>query len=308
MNPGANSRCAIFVAAVLVLGARIGAVRAQELEPRAYSPTPTGANFLLLGGARTTGDIFFDPAVPITNASASVNTATFAYLRSLGFFGRSGSVAVAETYVWGTVSGDVLEEYRTVDRSGFGDLKLRFVTNLLGGPALTPAEFAKHKPRRMLGASLIVSTPTGQYYSDKLVNIGTNRWAFKPELGFSQPYKRWFFDAYAGTWLYTENTQFYPGASTRSQDPLWVFQTHVSYTLKPRLWIAGDGTYYTGGRTTVDGVKNADLQGNSRLGVTVSAPVGKRNSVKVAWAGGTTTRIGGSFDTFSAFWQFFWFD
>jgi hypothetical protein len=296
------------LAAILGVVAWAGPGRAQELEPRAYSPTPTGANFLLIAGGHTTGDIVFDPAIPITNASANVNSGTFAYSRSFRFFGRSASAAVAESYVWGTASGDVFEEFRSVDRSGFGDLKLRFVTNLVGGPARTPAEFATQKPTRTLGASLVVSAPTGQYYSDKLVNIGANRWAFKPELGFSQPHKRWFFDAYAGGWFYTDNTRFYPGTSVRSQEPLWVFQVHVSYTFKPRLWISGDGTYYTGGRTTVDGVTNADLQGNTRLGLTLSVPVGRRNSVKIAWAGGTTTRVGGSFDTLSAIWQFFWFD
>ncbi len=280
---------------------------AQDLEPRAYSPTPVGANFLLFTGAYTTGGVVFETGAPLTNVSADINSTSLAYAHTFALFGRSASGAIAIPYVWGTVSGDVFEQARTVDRWGIGDTRLRFVVNLIGGPARTPAEFAKHRPERTLGTSLIVIAPTGEYYSEKLINIGANRWAFKPEVGFSQPWRRWFFDVYAAVWLYTDNTDFF-GGQTKEQAPVGAFQGHVSYTFKQRLWLAVDGTFYNGGRTTVDGVEQADLQSNSRIGITGSAPVGKRNSVKVAYAAGATTRFGGSFDSISATWQFLWFD
>jgi len=284
-----------------------GFATAQELEPRVYSPSPVGGNFLLLSGTRSTGDVVVDPSILLSDVYAEMYSASLSYSRTFGLFGRSASAAVVLPYMWGTMSGDVLEQVRSIDRSGMGDTRLRMGINLIGGPALSQAEFAKRRPGRALGASVIVAAPTGQYYPDKLINIGANRWAFKPEVGFSQPHKRWSFEAYAGVWLYTDNDDFL-GGQVREQEPLGAFQGHVSYTFKPRLWLAGDATFYTGGRTTVDGTKNADLQANSRFGVTFSAPVGRRNSVKVAWATGATTRIGGSFDTFGATWQFFWFD
>jgi hypothetical protein len=284
----------------------IGEVGAQELEPRAYSPNPTGANFVLLVYGHTSGGVVFDPSVPFENVDARINTTALFYGRTFGLFGRSASAAIQLPYVWGTVVGDVFEERRSVYRSGLGDLRLRLTTNLLGGPALSPREFAKRKPATTLGASLLVTTPTGQYDPTKLINVGTNRWAFKPELGLSHPAGRFFLELYAGAWLFTENPDFF-GGSQRSQSPLFALQSHVTYSFRPRVWLAGDATFYTGGQTTVDGVQKADLQRNTRLGLTLALPVTRRSGLKVSWARGVVTRIGGDFTTLAAGYQFLWF-
>ncbi len=205
----------------LVVSLTIGATAAsaQELEPRAYAPNPTGANFVLMAYGRSTGGVVFDPSVPITNVSAHVNTTALFYGRTFGLFGRSASAAVQLPYGWGTVEGDVFEERRSIYRSGLADLRLRLTTNLLGGPALPPREFAQRRPRTTLGASVVVTAPTGQYDPAKLINLGTNRWAFKPELGLSWPKGRWFVELYAGAWLFTDNRDFF-GGSRREQQPL----------------------------------------------------------------------------------------
>jgi len=288
----------------LALGARLAS--AQELEPRAYAPNPTGANFVLLVYARSTGDVVFDPSVPITDVSARVNMGAMFYGRTFGLFGRSASAAVQLPYVWGHVEGNVFEERRDVYRSGLADLRLRLTTNLLGGPALAPAEFAKRRPGTTLGASIVVVVPTGQYDPSKLVNVGTHRWSFKPEVGLSHPAGHWFVELYGGAWIFSDNDNFF-GGSRREQQPLASFQTHVSYVFRPRLWLAGDATFYTGGRTTVDGVKKADLQRNTRLGLTLAVPVKRRSALKVSWARGIMTRIGGDFDTLAVGYQFLWF-
>jgi hypothetical protein len=289
----------------LLFGFRTAAL-AQELEPRAYAPNPTGANFVLLAYGHSSGDVVFDPSVPITNVEARVNTTALFYGRTFGLFGRSASAAVQLPYAWGTIEGDVFEERRSVYRSGLADLRLRLTANLLGGPALAPREFAQRRPRTTLGASVVAVAPTGQYDPAKLINVGTNRWAVKGELGLSHPVGHWAVELYAGAWVFTDNPDFF-GGSRREQDPLASFQTHVSYVFRPRLWLAGNANFYTGGRTRVDGVEKADLQRNSRFGLTLAVPVKRRSSLKISWARGLTTRVGGDFDTLAVGYQFLWF-
>jgi outer membrane putative beta-barrel porin/alpha-amylase len=292
------------VATLLVAGSV--AVRAQQLEPRAYAPHPVGVNIVGTPYLYQTGDVITDPSLPFKDVEAKINALAVFYDRTFSFFGRSASALVTIPWIWAKVSGEVAEEQRTVTRSGQGDMQARFSTNIFGGPALTPQEFAHRPPARTLGASLVVSMPTGQYDGAKLINIGTNRWAFKPELGFAQPVGQWTFEAYAGVWFYTANDDFF-GGHRRTQDPILSLQGHVSYTFGPGLWLAVDGTWYSGGQTSVNGTLDSDRRENSRIGATLAAPLGRGHALKVAWAKGATTRIGQNFTTYGLTYQFHWF-
>jgi hypothetical protein len=304
-NRTTNTNYALL-SVVLLAAASDG--EAQELEPRAYSASPVGLNFALLAYGRSTGEILFDPALPLTDVEAHLNAGVLGYATTFEVFNRLASAALALPYVWGDVAGNVGEiDRREVSRSGPGDARLRFAINLIGDPAMTPAEFARRTPRTTLGASLVIVGPAGEYMSEKLVNIGANRWAFKPEVGLSHPVGRWYFDVYAGIWLFTDNDAFFGGVR-REQDPLTSFQLHVSYNFRPRMWLAIDGTHYTGGRTTVNGVQNADRQRNTRLGMTFSLPIGRSQSLKFNWSDGASTRFGGDFTTYGVAWQWAWFD
>jgi hypothetical protein len=294
--------------ALLLLGVVAAApASAQQLEPRSYSPAPVGANFFGLAYTNSSGDVVFDPSLPFTDVSANVNAVAPFYVRSFGMFGRSASFGAVLPFAWGSVEGNVGETFRQATRSGLADTTLRVACNIVGSPALSPREFAASKPVTVFGASLTVTAPTGQYDGSKLINIGTNRWAFKPELGLAQPLGKWWLDLYAGVWFFTTNHDFY-GGQTRAQDPLVVVQGHVSYSFRPRLWLALDGTWYRGGATTVEGVANADRQENSRVGLTLAVPATQRHSLKFGYAKGTTTRVGSKLDTISVAWQFLWFD
>jgi hypothetical protein len=282
------------------------ATLAQELEPRAYAPSPKDANFFLASYSYQSGEVLFDPSLPFSNVNAYIHGAVGGYGHTFSLFGRISSLAIGVPYVWASVDGNVGEKYQAITRSGLGDPRLRFVVNLLGGPALSMGEFRKHEPEPTLGFSLVVVVPTGQYSSEKLINIGTNRWAFKPEFGLSFPYRRWTFEAAAGVWLFTDNTQAYPGAVVRSQDPLYSFQAHVGYTVQPGLWVAADATYYAGGKTYTNDVPGDTRQANSRAGVTASAPLGKGHSVKLAASTGVDARIGSRFNTIGIAYQYLW--
>jgi len=280
---------------------------AQELEPRAYSPAPAGLNFAGVVYSFSSGNVLTDPTLPLEDVSARLNGATLAYSRTFGLWGRSASMAVMTPWVWGTVEGNLFEEHRSVRRSGLADPRLRLAVNLLGGQAMTPREFAARPPRTTLGASLTLVPPFGEYYADKLINLGANRWATKAELGLSQPVGKWFLDVYGGVWYFTKNDDFYGGVE-REQAPVVALQLHVAYSFRPGLWMAFDTTGYRGGRSTVDGVEKDDLQANSRAGLTLAVPVNRAQSVKLAWSTGATTRLGTDFDTYSIAWQVRWTD
>ena len=291
---------------VAVLLAGIGApAQAQEMEPRAYSPSPVGMNFLGLSWQRSSGGVTTDPTLPITNVDAEIDSAIVGVVRTFGLGGRSASVGLLLPYTRAEVSGEVFEENRIAERSGLADARLRLAVNLFGSPALDRAQFARRVPGTSLGASLVVIAPTGEYDNDKLINLGTNRWAFKPELGLDQPIGPWSLEFSAGMWLFGDNDAFY-GDSRREQDPLTTMQAHIGYTFRPQLWIAANATWYAGGRTTVDSIRKADRQETTRLGLTLSMPLTGGQSLKVAWSDGASTRIGSDFTTWTVVWQFAW--
>jgi hypothetical protein len=223
-------------------------------------------------------------------------------------FGLSSQALVALPYAVGNIKGEVNEQAREINRSGFGDIRMRLSVLFLNAPAATLAQMRQSKARKtILGASINMVVPSGQYFNEKLINVGTNRWAFRPELALSQPIgKRLMADVYAGVWLFTTNTGFFPGNANREQNPMGAFQAHLSYNISPLAWVAFDATFYAGGNSTVNGVVNDDRQSNSRIGVTAVVPTGKLSSIKFAMSTGALVRVGQDFTTFSIGWQHSW--
>jgi outer membrane putative beta-barrel porin/alpha-amylase len=289
----------------LVLGA-LPSARAQQMEPRSYSNAPIGLNFLLAAYQYQWGEVLLDPSIPVTNGSAKVDSVALGYSRYLDFWGQSGTVGVVLPYAWVSASGDVLGQPQNVDRSGFGDLAMRIAVNLYGAPALSMQEFRDYHQDFIIGVSLTVTAPTGLYYPDKLVNIGTNRWSFKPELGVSKALGPWTLEGALGVTFFTDNDAFYTGNNVRQQDPLYALQGHLIYTFNPGLWGALDATYYEGGRTSVNGTLNEDLQQNSRWGATLAQSLDSRNSIKLYFSSGATARTGTDFRTVGIAWQYRW--
>lgn len=295
-------RATVLVAAT-VLTIAASAVSAQELEPKAYSASPVGATFVVASLARSTGSVVFDPTLPITDVDARISGAFLGIGTTFGLLGKMTLISAVLPYAWGEVSGQVFEEARTVTRSGLADARVKFSMNLRGGDAMRLAEFVKTPRRTIIGASFTMQAPTGQYDPAKLINLGNHRWAFKPEAGVAVPKGRWDIDAYAGVWLFTANDDFFPGGKTRTQDHVVAIQGHVSYTFKPRLWLAVDSTWYSGGGARVDGAAPIGAVNNSRLGATLSIPAGRRQAFKVAYSGGVSVRTGTNFRTVAVGWQ-----
>lgn len=297
--------------ALLVLAAALAGVGdracAQDMEPRAYSAVPVDTNFLVGAYSNLWGKASIDPSLPITNVHSDVNRYDLGYSRSFDLLGRSASAAIVVPTVKGAVTGNLADGSHEATRSGFGDLAVRLATNLIGGPALSREEFIKQERTPTLGASVVMIAPTGQYDPQRLINIGNNRFAFKPEIGFSVPMDGWFGDLSAGAWLFTDNTEFFRG-HTRGQDPILSLQAHGGYEFRPGLWLAADATYYRGGATTVDGIDRNDFKESVRAGGTVSVPIVGGLTLKVAGSTWVTHSNTGTFDVVTVALQFRWFD
>ncbi len=289
------------------------ALQGQSLAPRAYLITPVGSNAVTVTSNFYNGAILFDSTSPLTDASGNISLIVPTYYRALDFFGRSANIALGVSYSVGSFEALVVNQRVAAYRSGIGDAAVRFSVNLIGGPAMKLPQFMKWKQKRLLGVSLVMGIPTGQYDPTRLINIGSNRWSFKPEVGFSQRWGKWILDSYVGVWFFTTNPEFFshnsyfPGTRSQTQESIGVIEGHLSYDFKPRLWVSVDGNFWYGGRTSLDGVQNPNtLQKNSRVGATAAVPISKHQSLKFSYARGAYVRYGGDYQAIAFAWQYAW--
>jgi Putative MetA-pathway of phenol degradation len=278
---------------------------AQELEPGAYWPLPVGLNIMTVMGGVNWGDVNFDPTLPVEDANATIGTTAVAFSRAFNLYGRSANASGSLPVLAGNLTGFYQGTYTEVDRFGLGDPRLKLAVNLYGAPAMTPAEFRAYRQRSIVGISVTVAPPLGQYEASRLVNLGTNRWSVKPELGFSHARGKWVFETMAGVWLFTDNDEFAPDR-TREQDPILVTQFHLTHRFSPRMWLSGNANFFVGGRTTVEGLPNLDLQRNSRVGVTFSRSLRRGHALRLAVSRGAYTTIGADFSSVAVGYNFAW--
>jgi hypothetical protein len=293
-----------FVLAILVFAGR-ATVDAQDLEPRAYSNSPIGLNFAIAGYAYAKGDVLTDPSLPLENVSNESHVGLFGFATTFRAFSQSAKFDFILPAASLSAKGLVLGVPHSRYVNGVADPAFRVSVNFLGAPALTAAQFKNYRQDFILGASLRITAPLGQYDSEKLVNIGTNRWSFKPEIGFSKAFGRWTVEVAPAATFYTENGDFF-GGQTREVAPLYSVQSHVSYTFTPGGWVAVNAGYFVGSRTTIDGVENDDQQEGTRFGTTLALPLNRYQSVKFYGITGYNAQLHHDFAAVGVAWQVRW--
>jgi len=278
---------------------------AQELEPRAYMNVPVGLNFIVTGYSYSVGGVLFDPAIPLDNARIKTHGALFAYARSIKVGGMAGKIDMIVPYAWLSGTADFMGEPASREVSGLADPRVRMSVIFIGGPALPLSGFKDYKQNFVMGTSLQIYFPVGQYDPEKVVNLGTNRFTFKPELGISKTINRLVLELALAGQFFTINNNYYYG-KTMKQDPIGSIQGHVNYNFRKGIWAALDGTFYWGGKTTIDGMEGDNLQENTRLGFTFALPLNIRHSLKLNLSTGASTRTGSDFDAITLVWQYRW--
>ncbi len=269
-------------------------------------------NFHGAGYAYTDGDLSFDPVLKIENATVKMHTVVLKYIRTFELLGRSARVDLAGAYQNGTWKGTLDGVATQVERNGWADPVVRFAVNLYGAPPLEGEAFAnyraKQKRETIVGAGLAVHVPLGQYFDEKLINLGTNRFTIRPQLGVVHNRGRWGFELTGSVWIYTDNDDFF-GGKKLEQDPLYTIQGHIVYNFRPSMWIGGGLAYGIGKESTVDGDRKDDRRQNVLFGLSAGYSITRNFGLKVGYLG---TRIladtGVDFDSIIVAATFLWSD
>jgi hypothetical protein len=230
-----------------------------------------------------------------------------AYVRSFELGGQSAKLDVIVPASSFAAHGLVNGEPREREMVGLGDPRFRISVNLFGAPALSAKQFASYRQDLIVGVSMQVSAPVGQYDNTKLLNLGGNRWSFRPELGISKAWGPWTVELAPSVTFFSDNTDFF-GGKTLAQAPIYAVQGHLIYTFQSGIWMALDGHYFAGGRTTLNGVKSDNEQAMTRAGLTVALPINRQNSLKLSASTGITTRTGSELTAVGIAWQYRWDD
>jgi len=268
--------------------------------------SPVGVNQLELAYAYARSNTSIDPAIIIADARFNLNQGTISYTRYFNLFNRMAWIrpSIPIAVIKGSISGASLNG----STAGVGDSTYEVAMLLKGGPALGVAEFANYKPTATVGVSLAVTAPTGLYSPDKVLNLGTDRWSFKPEIAVSYPFgpqQKWTLDAYANSYFYTDNTSYH-GAEILRQQTLPGFEGHISYSFLDSLSGSLDARYSFRGDTFVDGVNQNNAQRNLILGTEMILSLNARNSLSLVLAKALVHQNGPSVTGLSVKYDYVW--
>jgi hypothetical protein len=284
--------------------------RAQQLEPRRWNHLPIGANFAATGYAYTQGDIFFDPVLLLDDVELDLHSIPFKYIHVFELLGKTARVDWLQAYEFARWNGLLDGVPASTSRAGFSDMSLRFAVNLIGAPPLSGEAFKEYKAttdrQTIVGTGVVVHLPTGLYFDDKLLNLGTNRFTIRPQLGVVHSWGKWSAEATGSCWFFTDNNDFFNG-SRLEQDPLYTIQAHADYTFRPGLWVSAGLGYGVGAESTLNGVRKNDEKGSLGWVTSLGIPINRQCNVKIAYIGSRRqTRVGSDTDSIvlalSAFW------
>ncbi|WP_449433153.1 transporter [Pseudomonas putida] len=286
MNPHHRSR--------LLLSLSIGlcALPALADNARDWQNTPIDLNMVFGYYNRVDTNTPIDTSLPIDGLSLNADLYILRYARSFGLDGRNSAIQILQPYADVEASFDDARFFTgTKHNGGMGDTQIVFAHNFFGGPALTAAEFATWKPETFLSGALWLTTPTGDYDKNRVINIGANRWVVKPEIAFGTPFGPTWLEVNGYVSLFGDNDQ-YQGESKLEQKPLYAIEAHYSYTVNRALWVSLDSTYSTGGETRIEGVWQDNKQENALVGASLGFMLTPQFGGLVAYTDTVSERTG----------------
>jgi hypothetical protein len=296
----------LFVYLILAIVCVPSHLCAQFAEAHNYDNTPVGLNQIELAYGYARSNASIDTSLIVAGAKFDLNQGTISYQRTFGVLHHLAWVeaSIPLAGLGGSIGGTSIHNSTT----GAGDFSYTVSALLKGGPALSVAEFADYKPTTIVGMSLTVSAPTGQYDPNKVLNLGSDRWSFKPELAFSHPFgpeKKWQCDLYAQAYFFTDNTSYH-GTQILRQDPLPAFEGHISYSFLNNMWASLDSLYSFRGDTQVNGVSQESTQRNFVLGSELNLSITTQHAVVLQFGKALVHQNGPAYTGFAVKYSYTW--
>lgn len=269
----------------------------QDIEPRRWNALPLNKHIIGIGYAHTTGDILFDPLLQAEDVTVKVNTLIASYVHPFKIGNKLARFDVVLPYNNANWRGLLSGEPTKIHRDGFSDPRIRVSLNLTGPPALKGKELLEylnsHQSFTTLGVSLAVTLPLGQYFEEKLINLGQNQFVFCPQIGFVHHWKKWSYELTGSFLLFTQNPNFSDGKD-KQLDPVFALQSHLIWNFKPRYWTSISLSYGLGGKSVVNRQPNNDERGDIQSGLAFGFPLLNNQGMKIFYIHSETTKDIGS--------------
>ncbi len=278
---------------------------AQELEPRTYANTPIGINWFTVGYGYSSGNVLLDPALPVEDLDGKMNIGILGYGRTFSLLNRNAKLKIFVPYAFGDWQGNFEGDATTREARGFGDFRAKLEWNFYGAPALSGAKYQSYQQKTIIGTSILIVAPTSDYNSDKLLNLGSNRWSIRTELGVSRAIGKWTVE-FAGNVSWFNDNNNYFGGNTLSQDPLYVAKTHLIYKFRPGMWLGGSLGYGRGGQSFINGEPRANEQKNLRYGMTFAYSFNQQHGIRASYTAAENSGAGTEFDAFGLGYKYAW--
>ena len=197
----------------------------------------------------------------------------------------------------GRWEGIVNDEYTSVRRHGFNDPRIRFSMILYGAPPLKGKGLLKYfqsnPVRTSVGLGIGLTLPLGEYYSDRLINLGNNRFVIRPQLGVLHQRGSWQAEVTGTVSVYQDNDEFFSN-SKLEQDPLWFVQGHIIRSFRRGMWASLSGGFSFGGKTYINGESSSNNDRTRYAALSFGMPISEQQNIKLAWVKAETNVLVGS--------------
>jgi hypothetical protein len=300
------NKCLLFTCFALAVVYIADRACAQFTDARTYGNSPVGINQMELSYTYVHANASVDTSLVIAGAKLNLNQGIIDYRRYFGLLHRLAwvEVGVPVAGLSGSITGTTING----SVAGTGDSSYELAMLVKGGPALSVKAFENYKPITTLGVSLSVTAPTGSYRANKILNLGSDRWSFKPEIALTHPFgpeQKWEFDTHANVYFYTGNTSYH-GSEILRQQPLPGLEGHISYSFTDKLWASLDTRYSFRGSTFVNGAPQNNPQQNFILGSEMNIALSTRHSLMFEVAKALVHRNGPALVAFSVKYNYTW--